>query len=34
MTNLRGDYKNGEEWHKQGMLLNKKNVFKDFSEFL
>ncbi|MCY0884036.1 MAG: prolyl oligopeptidase family serine peptidase, partial [Acidianus infernus] len=34
ITNLRGGYENGEEWHKAGMLLNKKNVFKDFSEFL
>ncbi|BDC18902.1 prolyl oligopeptidase family serine peptidase [Acidianus sp. HS-5] len=34
ITNLRGGYENGEEWHKDGMLLNKKNVFKDFSEFL
>jgi len=34
ITNLRGGYENGEEWHKAGMLLNKKNVFKDFAEFL
>ncbi|MEM1627566.1 MAG: prolyl oligopeptidase family serine peptidase [Sulfolobaceae archaeon] len=34
ITNLRGGYENGEEWHKAGMLLNKRNVFKDFSEFL
>ena len=34
ITNLRGGYENGEEWYKQGMTLNKKNVFKDFSEFL
>ncbi|QIW22863.1 S9 family peptidase [Sulfolobus sp. S-194] len=34
ITNLRGGYENGEEWHKAGMLLNKRNVFKDFAEFL
>ncbi len=34
ITNLRGGYENGEDWHKAGMLLNKKNVFNDFSEFL
>ena len=33
ITNLRGGYEDGEEWHKQGMLLNKKNVFKDFESF-
>jgi len=34
VTNLRGGYENGEEWHKAGMLLNKKNVFRDFEHFL
>ncbi|ARM75596.1 prolyl oligopeptidase family serine peptidase [Acidianus manzaensis] len=34
ITNLRGGYENGEEWHKAGMLLNKKNVFKDFETFI
>lgn len=34
VTNLRGGFENGEEWHKAGMLRNKMNVFKDFSEFL
>lgn len=34
VTNLRGGNENGEEWHRQGMLLNKKNVFKDFEEFV
>ncbi|BCU69663.1 prolyl oligopeptidase family serine peptidase [Stygiolobus caldivivus] len=34
VTNLRGGYENGEEWHKAGMLLNKKNVFRDFEQFL
>ncbi|AWR96954.1 prolyl oligopeptidase family serine peptidase [Acidianus sulfidivorans JP7] len=34
ITNLRGGYENGEEWHKDGMLLNKKNVFKDFEKFI
>ncbi|WP_252896847.1 prolyl oligopeptidase family serine peptidase [Metallosphaera hakonensis] len=34
VTNLRGGFENGEEWHKAGMLRNKMNVFKDFAEFL
>ncbi|MEM4047265.1 MAG: prolyl oligopeptidase family serine peptidase [Metallosphaera sp.] len=34
VTNLRGGFERGEEWHKMGMLRNKMNVFKDFSEFL
>jgi prolyl oligopeptidase len=28
-VNLRGGNEYGEEWHKQGMLLNKQNVFND-----
>jgi prolyl oligopeptidase len=34
VTNLRGGIEKGEEWHRQGMLKNKINVFKDFSTFL
>jgi prolyl oligopeptidase len=34
VTNLRGGSENGEEWHRQGMLRNKLNVFRDFSTFL
>ncbi|WP_246263814.1 prolyl oligopeptidase family serine peptidase [Metallosphaera tengchongensis] len=34
ITNLRGGYEKGEEWHKAGMLKNKVNVFRDFAQFL
>ncbi|MEM3795045.1 MAG: prolyl oligopeptidase family serine peptidase [Thermoprotei archaeon] len=34
VTNLRGGSENGEEWHRQGMLRNKHNVFKDYAAFL
>ena len=29
-TNLRGGSEHGEEWHRQGMLANKQQVFDDF----
>ncbi len=30
VANLRGDTELGEEWHEQGMLANKQQVFDDF----
>ncbi len=34
VTNLRGGYEHGEEWHRQGVLDNKVNVFRDYAAFL
>ena len=31
LANLRGGSEFGREWHEQGMLLNKQNVFDDFA---
>lgn len=34
VANLRGGGEEGEEWHRQGMLRNKVNVFRDFASFI
>jgi len=31
IVNLRGGAEYGDEWHEEGMLLNKQNVFDDFA---